>query len=117
MRCTFAIIFSLLSRKHFFFVCVFATMDIIEKVDIPNDNHDAVKLTTGMYQDSFILPSQSIINYDLTPLKFDDISSTEKDSEKVPPFVANLIDFSNENDDIMIASHATSNPTSNSIWY
>ncbi|KAK4512572.1 uncharacterized protein ATC70_003275 [Mucor velutinosus] len=91
-------------------------MDIIEKVDIPSDNKDAVKLTAGMYQDSFILPSQSIINYDLTPLKFNDISSTEKDSEKVPPFVANLIDFSNENDDIMVANHATSNSASNSIW-
>ncbi|KAL9545343.1 hypothetical protein MBANPS3_007192 [Mucor bainieri] len=91
-------------------------MDIIETVDIPNDDNGAVKLTTDMYQDSFILPSQSIINYDLTPLKFDDIRPTEKDSEKVPPFVANLIDFNNENDDIMMANHATSNPTSNSIW-
>lgn len=92
-------------------------MEIIEKVDIPSEHHDAVKLNKDMYQNNFILPSQSIINYDLTPLKFNDISSAEKDSEKVPPFVTNLIDFNNENDDIMMANHATSNPTSNSIWY
>lgn len=115
MRCAFAIIF------FFFFVnafsLFFATMDIIEKVDIPNDNNGIVKLNKDIYQDSFILPSQSIINYDLTPLKFNDNSYTEKDSKKVPPFVTNSIDYNNENDDMMMANHATSNPTSNSIWY
>ncbi|EPB89964.1 hypothetical protein HMPREF1544_03213 [Mucor circinelloides 1006PhL] len=91
-------------------------MDVIEKVDIPNDNNGIVKLNKDIYQNCFILPSQSIINYDLTPLKFNDSSYTEKDSKKVPSFVTNSIDYNNENDDMMMANHATSNPTSTSIW-
>ncbi|KAI8640769.1 hypothetical protein BD408DRAFT_419217 [Parasitella parasitica] len=93
-------------------------MDIVEKVDIPND---AGKVDTGIFLNSFVLPSQSIINHDLTPLKFNDIgdSTDLAKSEKVPLFVANLIDFHNDDDRVM-TNHATlsssTHAPSNPIW-
>ena len=93
-------------------------MDIVEKVDIPKD----IKSNSDIYQNNFILPSQSIINFDLTPLKFTDTSNEDNsiESERVPSFVENSIDF-NKDDDMMMTHHATltssNEKASNSIWY
>jgi hypothetical protein len=96
-------------------------MGIVEKIDIPNNNN-TVKLNPDVYQKNLILPSQSIINFDLTPLKFTDISNENDaaESERAPSYVENLIDF-NKDDDMMMTQHATlttsNEKASNSIWY